>query len=115
MLGWLKRKPEENVDIEALYSQVEERLRTIYDPEIPVNIYDLGLIYRLDIDPGGVVSIDMTLTAPGCPVAQTFPGKVADEVRRVEGVKDCVLELVWDPPWDQNRLSEAARLQLGLL
>lgn len=102
------------MDIETLYSQVEERLRTIYDPEIPVNIYDLGLIYRLDIDPSGVVSIDMTLTAPGCPVAQTFPGKVAEEVRQVEGVKDCVLELVWDPPWDRNRLSEAARLQLGL-
>ena len=113
MFGWLKQK-EAAVDTEALRERVVERLRTIYDPEIPVNIYDLGLIYHLGIDGSGVVSIDMTLTAPGCPVAQTFPGKVADAVRAVDGVRDCVLELVWDPPWDRSRLSEAAKLELGI-
>ena len=91
-------------------------LRTIYDPEIPVNIYDLGLIYQLKVDPeSGHVHIKMTLTAPGCPVAQTFPEMVAETIREVPGVEDLQLELVWEPPWSKNMMSEAARLELGLL
>lgn len=91
-------------------------LRTIYDPEIPVNIYDLGLIYELKVEPeSGHVHLRMTLTAPGCPVAQTFPEMVAETIREVPGVEDLQLELVWEPPWSKNMMSEAARLELGLL
>lgn len=99
----------------ALEEQIVAALRTVYDPEIPVNIYDLGLIYRVEIKADAEVDIDMTLTAPGCPVAQTFPGIVEDAVRSVEGVADAHVELVWDPPWTQERMSEAARLDLGLI
>jgi FeS assembly SUF system protein len=95
---------------------VIDALRTIYDPEIPVNIYDLGLIYALEVDElHGRVRVLMTLTAPGCPVAQTFPGMVEGIVRSVPGVKDAEVELVWEPPWDRSRMSEAARLQLGMV
>lgn len=99
---------------EALKERVIEALRQIYDPEIPVNIYDLGLIYDLDIDAEGQVLIRMTLTAPGCPVAQTLPGQVARAVEAVEGVTRCNVDLIWDPPWTPARASEAARLQLGI-
>jgi FeS assembly SUF system protein len=96
-------------------SAVIQALRTVYDPEIPVSIYDLGLVYRCDIDPAtGHVAIDMTLTAPGCPVAGTMPGLVRDAVLRVEGVNNVEVELVWDPPWNQSMMSEAARLELGM-
>jgi FeS assembly SUF system protein len=99
-----------------LESDIVFVLRTIYDPEIPVNIYDLGLIYGLDVDPAsGKVHIRMTLTAPGCPVAQSFPEAVADSVRQVPGVEDVELEMVWEPPWSKAMMSEAARLELGLL
>lgn len=100
---------------DALRERVVEALRTVYDPEVPVNIYDLGLIYQLDIDEQGVVALSMTLTAPGCPVAQTFPGTVEAAVKAVPGVKDAAVELVWDPPWSRDRMSEAAQLQLGML
>jgi FeS assembly SUF system protein len=91
-------------------------LRTIFDPEIPVNIYDLGLIYELRANPeNGHVHIRMTLTAPGCPVAQSFPEMVADTVREVPGVEAVAVELVWEPRWSKQMMSEAARLQLGLL
>lgn len=100
---------------QGLRERVIEALRQIRDPEIPINIYDLGLIYGLDIDDMGRVSIRMTLTAPGCPVAQTFPAQVEDAVEAVNGVSRAHVELVWEPPWDKSRLSEAARLQLGLL
>lgn len=90
-------------------------LRTVFDPEIPVNIYDLGLIYRLDIGTGNEVMLDMTLTAPGCPVAQTFPETVRQAVLSVEGVKDCKVELVWEPPWTMDKMSEEARLELGFM
>lgn len=100
---------------EALRERVIEALRRVHDPEIPVNIYDLGLIYDLDIDEAGHVAIRMTLTAPGCPVAQTFPGQVARAVEAVQGVSRCSVELTWDPPWTPERASEAARLQLGWL
>jgi len=90
-------------------------LRQVYDPEIPVNIYDLGLIYRVDIADDGAVTVDMTLTAPGCPVAQDFPGIVEAEVRQVPGVTSAHVELVWDPPWGMDRMSEEAKLELGML
>lgn len=90
-------------------------LREVHDPEIPVNIYDLGLIYRIDIRPSGKVAVDMTLTAPACPVAGLMPVMVSDAVKGVEGVADVDVELVWDPPWGPERMSEEARLQLGLM
>ncbi len=99
----------------SLTERVVDALKTVYDPEIPVNIYDLGLIYNISISDDLVVTIDMTLTAPGCPVAQTFPGVVENTVKSVDGVKDSIVELVWDPPWDQNKMTEAAKLELGLL
>jgi FeS assembly SUF system protein len=98
-----------------LEGEVIAALRTVFDPEIPVNIYDLGLIYELDVAVEGNVHLRMTLTAPGCPVAQTFPATVAEAVRQVEGIKDVDVELVWEPPWSQDLMTEAARLQLGML
>ncbi len=98
---------------ESLHERVVEALKEIYDPEIPVNIYDLGLVYTIDIDEDAKVYIEMTLTAPGCPVAQTFPGTVAAEVNGVEGVADTHVELIWDPPWTPERMTEAAKLELG--
>jgi FeS assembly SUF system protein len=98
-----------------LRDQVIEALRQIRDPEIPINIYDLGLVYGLDIDEMGRVDLRMTLTAPACPVAQTFPAQVKDALEAVPGVSRADVELVWEPPWNPSRLSEAARLQLGLL
>jgi FeS assembly SUF system protein len=100
---------------QGLKRQVIAALRTIYDPELPVNIHDLGLIYALDIDSAGHVEIQMTLTAPGCPVAQSFPAQVEQTVAAVEGVASAHVEIVWDPPWEQSRMTEAARLQLGLV
>jgi len=100
--------------IEALRPQIIDAIRTVYDPEIPVNIYELGLIYDLDIDAKGNVAIRMTLTAPGCPVAGTMPQMVRDAVARVEGLNDIDVDLVWDPPWDKSRMSEAAQLELGM-
>jgi FeS assembly SUF system protein len=102
-------------DVGTLEQRVVAALRKIYDPEIPVNIYDLGLVYELRVDEAGAVNIRMTLTAPGCPVAQSFPGTVEQAVRRVPGVSEAHVELVWEPPWSRERLSEAARLELGML
>lgn len=94
---------------------VIKALRKIRDPEIPVNIYDLGLIYRLDIDDDGNVDIRMTLTTPACPVAGSMPGQVECAVREVPGVRSVRVELVWDPPWTRDRLDMFTRLELGLL
>jgi FeS assembly SUF system protein len=94
--------------------KIIENLKGIYDPEIPVNIYDLGLIYAINVDDDGNVKIDMTLTSPACPVAQTFPQTVQDSVLKVDGVSGVAVELVWDPPWDKDRMSEAAKLELNL-
>jgi FeS assembly SUF system protein len=102
------------IDDSTLAANVIDALREIYDPEIPVNIYDLGLIYRIQIEKGDA-EIDMTLTTPGCPVAQSFPGLVESSIRKVPGVKGAKVELVWDPPWTQDKLTEEARLQLGLI
>ena|ERR1044071_4370807 len=94
---------------------VLDTLRTIYDPEIPVNIHDLGLIYDVDVAPDGQVMVRMTLTAPGCPAAQSLPMEVEQQVRSVPGVKGVKVDVVFDPPWCQDRMSEAAKLALGML
>jgi FeS assembly SUF system protein len=103
------------IEPEQLRANVVAALRTIYDPEIPVNIFDLGLIYDLDIDADGRVDVRMTLTAPGCPVAATFPGTVEQRLYEVPGVHEARVELVWEPAWNPDRLSEDAKLQLGML
>lgn len=108
----LKGRPGDRRELEA---RVIEKLRTIFDPEIPVNIYDLGLIYELDVNEAGEVRVVMTLTAPNCPVAEGFPDLVQDALWRVEDINEVTVELVWEPPWSSERMSEAARLQLGLL
>ena len=94
---------------------VADVLRNVYDPEIPVSIYDLGLIYELKVEPSGEVRVKMTLTAPGCPVAGMLMMEVQDKIKQLAGVKDVKVELVWDPPWEPSRMSEAARLQLGMM
>jgi len=100
----------------SLEEKVIEMLKTIFDPEIPVNIYDLGLIYKITVDEAAAsVQIQMTLTSPMCPVAQTFPQTVQDEILKVAGVSSVAVELVWDPPWTKDRLSESTQLQLNLL
>jgi len=98
-----------------LKPRIVAALRTINDPEIPVNIYDLGLVYALEIYDGGRVRILMTLTTPGCPVAQEFPVQVAQVVKAVPGVSDCEVEIVWEPPWSAERMTVEDRLRLGLL
>jgi FeS assembly SUF system protein len=98
-------------DLEA---SIIEALRTCFDPEIPVNIYEMGLIYAIDIDPSGDVKIRMTLTSPGCPVAGSLPGEVEQKVQAVPGVTNAEVELVWEPPWCMDLMSEAAKLQLGM-
>ena len=98
-----------------LHDEVVEAIRSVYDPEIPVNIYDLGLIYSIRIDAENAVDIDMTLTAPGCPVAGEMPGWVADAVEPLPGVKQVDVRLVWEPPWGMDRLSDEARLELGFM
>lgn len=104
---------ESTVNIQDLEQKVIDNIRTCYDPEIPVNIYELGLIYEIQIDPDATVNVKMTLTSPACPVAGTLPGEVEQKVRDTEGVKDAHLELVWDPPWNPDMMSEAAKLELG--
>ena len=103
------------IDRDQIEKLVVENLRTVYDPEIPVNIHELGLIYGVSVDESGVVTVTMTLTAPGCPAAQTLPCEVEERVRAVPGVTGAKVDVTFDPPWDQSRMSEAARLQLGLL
>lgn len=98
----------------ALEPPIVAAMRTVFDPEIPVNIYDLGLIYDVIVETSSAVGIRMTLTAPNCPAAQWLPGQVEDKVRRVEGVTDVRLDVVFDPPWDKDRMSDAAKLQLGM-
>lgn len=116
LTDWLgKVQSDETVDRDAVRERVVAALKEIYDPELPVNIYDLGLIYEVDVDDAGVVGVKMTLTTPGCPVAQTFPGEVENAVRGVEGVAAAHVELVWDPPWCADNLSMEVKLQLGLL
>ncbi len=100
-------------DQSPLFDDIVSAIKTVQDPEIPVDIYELGLIYRIDIMPSGDVEIDMTLTAPGCPVAEDMPPMVANAVEAVPGVRAAHVRLVWDPPWDRARMSEDAQMQLG--
>jgi FeS assembly SUF system protein len=100
---------------EALKEKVVEAVKTCYDPEIPVNIYELGLIYDISVAPSSEVSVKMTLTSPACPAAQSLPGEVEDKIRVMASVKDVKVEVVWDPPWTPEMMSEAARLQLGMM
>ena len=102
-------------DDSGLKDEIIEALKTVYDPEIPVNIYELGLIYDLAVDPSGQVDIRMTLTSPACPVAGSLPGEVEAKAATVPGVSKVEVELVWDPPWTMELMSEAAKLELGFL
>src|SRR3954467_4962989 len=116
--GFLSQKPAQPSDAESgggLYEAVIEALKDIYDPEIPVNIYDLGLIYDVEITPEHHARIKMTLTTPHCPVAESMPGEVELRVGSVPGIGDAEVELVWDPPWDPQKMSDEAKLELGML
>ena len=95
-------------------NRVIEVVKKIYDPEIPVNIYELGLIYKIEVDEKNKINIDMTLTSPNCPVAESLPIEVKENIKKVEGVSDVNLNLVWEPPWDKDKMSEAAKLELNL-
>ena len=108
-------RPEADEGDPALQERVLEALRTVYDPEIPVNLVDLGLIYELVVRKDGTVYVEMTLTTPACPVAGSLPGEVEKAVRAVEGVNDVRVKLVWTPPWTRERMTEEAKLELGLL
>jgi len=103
------------IDKETLQNNIIEALKTIYDPEIPVNIYDLGLIYEVKVDDDANAYIKMTLTSPGCPVAQSMPLDVKDKAMEVEGIEHAEVEMVWDPPWTMDNLSDEAKLLLGIL
>ena len=103
------------MDIRATEKLIVEALKTIYDPEIPVNIYDLGLIYTIDIDDENSVKVSMSLTAPGCPVAGEMPGWVAEAIEPLAGVKQVEVQLVWEPPWGMDMMSDEARLELGFM
>lgn len=110
----MSESPIEKIQAQALEAQVTEVLRTVYDPEIPINIYEMGLIYGIDIEAAGKVRIAMTLTSPACPVAGSLPIEVESKIKAIDGVTEAVVDIVWDPPWTPERMSEAARLQLNL-
>ena len=97
-----------------LKDKVVSEIKQIYDPEIPVNIYELGLIYKIEINDKNIVKIDMTLTSPNCPVAESLPREIKENILAIKGVSDVKLNLVWDPPWDKSKMSEAAKLELNL-
>ena len=99
---------------QAMQPTIVGVLSTVFDPEMPVNIYELGLIYDVAVDADNNVGVRMTLTSPGCPSAQSLPVEVADKLRRVSGITDAQVDVVWDPPWDKDRMSDAAKLQLGM-
>lgn len=99
----------------AIEAQVIEVLCTCFDPEIPVNIYDLGLIYEINVDASGAVRVKMTLTSPGCPAAQSLPAEITSKVQAIPGVVAAKVDVVWDPPWNSDKMSETAKLQLGIL
>lgn len=116
--GFLAKKPQDVGAGEpggALYEDVIAALKEIYDPEIPVNIYDLGLIYGVDVSDEADVAVTMTLTTPHCPVAESMPGEIELRVAAVPGVRDCEVNLVWDPPWDMAKMTDEAKLELGML
>jgi FeS assembly SUF system protein len=106
--------PADEARTEALKPQIVEALSTIFDPEIPVNIYELGLIYEVFVDANNIVGVKMTLTSPACPSAQQLPSEARYKVKAVEGVADCNVEIVWEPPWTKEMMSETAKLSLGI-
>jgi FeS assembly SUF system protein len=106
--------PLSQAELDAITDQLIEKLKTVYDPEIPVDIYELGLVYKVDVSDDKDVAIDMTLTAPGCPVAGEMPGWVEDAVREIPGVRNVTVDLVFDPPWDPSRMSDEAKLALNM-
>lgn len=109
-----KVPPLSQAELDALTDRLIAQLKTVYDPEIPVDIYELGLIYRVDVSDEKDVAIDMTLTAPGCPVAGEMPGWVEDAVREISEIRSVTVDLVFDPPWDPSRMSDEAKLQLNM-
>ncbi len=111
----MEGSPLDNLNAQATEALVVEVLRTIRDPELPINIYDMGLIYNIDVDDQGMVTIRMTLTSPACPVAESLPPEVQEKVKAIDGVTDARVELVWEPPWTPDRMTEAARLEAGLM
>jgi FeS assembly SUF system protein len=117
--GFLADTPADRVsaatDVDLLGERVIDVLRTVYDPEIPVNIFELGLIYRVDIDDESIAHIEMTLTSPACPVAGTLPEEVRDKVEGVDGIAGATVEVVWDPPWHPGMMTEEAQLELGMI
>jgi FeS assembly SUF system protein len=102
-------------EIDSLADRVIEALRTVYDPEIPVNIFELGLIYKIDVDHQNAVHVDMTLTSPMCPVAESLPEEVKDKIEALDGVGGAVVNVVWDPPWNPSMMTEEAQLELGII
>ena len=110
----MEGSPLDKLNAQATEALIVEVLRTIFDPELPVNIYDLGLIYGVEVDAAGVATVQMTLTTPACPVAETLPPEVEAKVKSVDGVSDAHVELVWEPPWTPDRMTDAAKLDAGL-
>lgn len=110
-----ERQPAESTetDMETIRERIVDTMKSVYDPEIPVNIYDLGMVYEIDVQPDGTAKVTMTLTSPACPVAGTLPGEVEEKLNGVRGVRSGKVELVWDPPWTPERMSESAKLELG--
>ena len=102
-------------EVQALGERIVAQLRTVFDPEIPVNIYDMGLVYKIDVEDDNTVRIDMTLTSPHCPVAETLPPEVEQKVQQVEGVTACEVSIVWEPPWTPQMMTEEAQLELGMI
>ncbi len=107
--------PIDRIKTKSIEAQVIEVLRSTYDPEIPLNVYDLGLVYDIDVNPAGAVVITMTLTSPACPVAGSLPPEVESRVRAIKGVTSARVDVVWDPPWTPERMSDAAKLELGFM
>ncbi|MEE2994157.1 MAG: SUF system Fe-S cluster assembly protein [Gemmatimonadota bacterium] len=102
------------MDIDLVKEQIVEQIKTCYDPEIPVNIYELGLIYDIDVQPDGRTEVKMTLTSPNCPAAQSIPAEVEEKVKSVDGVTDADIEIVWEPTWTIEMMSEDAKLEMGI-
>ncbi|MFN4275339.1 MAG: SUF system Fe-S cluster assembly protein [Ferrovibrio sp.] len=109
------KKQDAPASLEDLREQVVEAVKTVYDPEIPVNIYELGLIYKVEVNEARDVQIEMTLTSPNCPAAQSMPAEVEQKTRSIDGVGEVTVDVVWDPPWSPEHMSEAARLELGIM
>lgn len=115
MLNDDEAEKKRQMEVDQLGERVIEALRTVYDPEIPVNIFELGLIYKIDVEDNNVVKVDMTLTSPHCPVAEILPEEVRQKVYAVDGVTDAEVGVVWEPPWHPGMMSEEAKLELGMM